>query len=80
MCITNYVEGMALKTKNKNKQYLAFGLYILAETFTFVPLIYSAAFYMESGFEILNQATILTLGLFIGLTAVVFLTKTGFSF
>ncbi|WP_303318872.1 Bax inhibitor-1 family protein [Flavivirga abyssicola] len=80
MFITNYAERMALKTPDKNKQYLAYGLYILAEAFIFVPLIYIAAFYMESGPEMLNQAAIVTLALFSGLTAVVFLTKKDFSF
>jgi FtsH-binding integral membrane protein len=80
MFITNYAEKMALKSGDRNKQYLAFGLYILAEAFIFVPLIYIAAFYMESGAEILNQAAIVTLALFTGLSAVVFLTKKDFSF
>jgi FtsH-binding integral membrane protein len=80
MFITNYAERMVLKTPDKNKQYLAFGLYILAEAFIFVPLIYVAAYYMDSGPEILNQAAIVTLALFTGLSAVVFLTKKDFSF
>jgi len=80
MFITNYAESMALKTPDKNKQYLAFALYILAEAFIFVPMIYIAAFYMESGPEILQQAAIVTLSLFSGLTAVVFVTKKDFSF
>jgi len=80
MFITNYAERMTLKTQDKNTQYLAFGLYILAEAFIFVPLIYIAAYYMDSGPEILNQAAIVTLALFSGLTAVVFVTKKDFSF
>jgi FtsH-binding integral membrane protein len=80
MFATNYAEGMALKTKDKNKQYLAYGLYILAQAFIFIPLIYLAAFYMDSGPEILQQAAIVTLSLFSGLTAVVFITKKDFSF
>ena len=80
MFITNYAEGMALKTPDKNKQYLAYALYILAEAFIFVPMIYMAAFYMDSGPEILQQAAIVTLSLFSGLTAVVFVTKKDFSF
>ena len=80
MFATNYAEKMALKSPNKNTQYLAYGLYILAEAFIFVPLIYIAAFYMDSGPEILNQAAIVTLSLFTGLTAVVFVTKKDFSF
>ena len=80
MFITTYAERMALKTQDKNKQYLAFALYILAEAFIFVPLIFIAAFYTDSGSEILYQASIVTLALFTGLSAVVFLTKTDFSF
>jgi FtsH-binding integral membrane protein len=80
MFITNYAEKMTLKTPDKNMQYLAFGIYILAEALIFVPLIYIAAFYMESGPEILNQAAIVTLALFTGLSAVVFVTKKDFSF
>ncbi|MGR7813057.1 Bax inhibitor-1/YccA family protein [Lacinutrix undariae] len=80
MFITNYAERMALKSTSKQTQYLAYGLYILAEAFIFVPMIYVAATYMESGPEILNQAAIVTLALFTGLSAVVFVTKKDFSF
>ncbi|MFT5242153.1 MAG: FtsH-binding integral membrane protein [Glaciecola sp.] len=80
MFVTNYAEGMALKTKDKNKQYLAYGLYILAQAFIFVPLIYVAAYYMDSGPDMLYQASVVTLSLFSGLTAVVFVTKKDFSF
>lgn len=80
MFATNYAERMTLKTPDKNVQYLAFGLYILAEAFIFVPLIYIAAYYMDSGEEILNQAAIVTLALFTGLSAIVFVTKKDFSF
>jgi FtsH-binding integral membrane protein len=80
MFATNYAEGMALKTTDKNKQYLAYGIYIFFEALIFVPMIYIAAYYMESGPEILNQAAIVTLALFTGLSATVLLTKKDFSF
>lgn len=80
MFVTSYAERMTMKTQDKNTQYLAFGLYILAQAFIFVPLIYIAAYYMDSGPEILNQAAIVTLALFTGLSAVVFMTKKDFSF
>jgi FtsH-binding integral membrane protein len=80
MLITNYAESMALRTTDKNKQYIAYGIYILAEAFIFVPMIYIAAFYMDAGNEILQQAAIVTLALFAGLSAVVFVTKKDFSF
>lgn len=80
MFVTNYAEKMTLRTTDKNKQYMAFGLYILAQAFIFVPLIYVATFYMDSGPDMLYQAAVLTLSLFTGLTAVVFVTKKDFSF
>ncbi|MBJ6369690.1 Bax inhibitor-1/YccA family protein [Snuella sedimenti] len=80
MLVTNYAERMTLRTADRNKQYMAYGLYILAEAFIFVPLIYIAAVYTDSGSEILNQAAIITLGLFTGLSAIVFVTKKDFSF
>ena len=79
MFITNYAEKMTLKTPERNTQYLAFGLYILAEAFIFVPLIYMAIAYTES-FDLLNQAAIVTLSLFTGLSAIVLVTKKDFSF
>lgn len=80
MLVTTYAERMTMKTEDKTKQYLAYGLYVFAQAFIFVPMIYIAAFYMESGPEILNQAAIVTLALFTGITAVVFVTKRDFSF
>ncbi len=80
MVATNYAEGMAMRTSDKNMQYLAYTIYIFFEALIFVPMIYIAAYYMESGPEILNQAAIVTLALFTGLTAVVFVTKKDFSF
>lgn len=80
MLATNYAEGMAMRSSDKNMQYLAFGIYIFFQALIFVPMIYIAAFYLESGAEILYQAAIVTLALFTGLSAVVLLTKKDFSF
>ena len=80
MLITNFAESTALRTTDKNKQYLAYGVYILAEAFIFAPMIYIAAFYLEAGAGILQQAAIVTLALFTGLSAVVLITKKDFSF
>ena len=81
MLVTNYAEKMAISTHDKNKQYLALLLYVIAEAFIFIPLILiSMMVAEEGGLEILNQAAILTLSLFSGLSAVVLLTKKDFSF
>ncbi len=81
MLATNYAEKMAMKTHDKNTQYLGLLLYVIAEAFIFLPLIFIAIAYAgDGGFGILNQAAIITLSLFMGLSAIVFITKKDFSF
>lgn len=81
MLVTSYAERMAISTHDKNKQYLALLLYVIAEAFIFIPLIFISMMIAEDGgLEILNQAAILTLSLFSGLSAIVLLTKKDFSF
>lgn len=79
MLITNYAESTALKTTDKNLQYAAYAGYIFAEAFIFIPLIYIAISY-AGNFDLIQQAGIVTLTLFAGLSAVVFITKKDFSF
>lgn len=59
-------------------QYLGLALYIVAEAVIFVPLIFLAA--QASDASVIPKAGIVTVGLFLGITATVFLTKTDFSF
>lgn len=81
MLATNYAEKMAFKNHNINQQYLGLLLFVVAEAFIFIPLIGIAMMIAESGgANILNQAAILTLSLFTGLSAVVLITKKDFSF
>jgi len=79
MLITNYAESITMRTADKNKQYMAYALYIFAEAFIFVPLIYIAISY-TGGYDLIQQAGIVTLGLFAGISSVVFITKKDFSF
>jgi len=79
MLITNYAESTALKTSDKNLQYLAYTGYIFAEAFIFIPLIYIAIAYTNN-FDVIKQAGIVTLSLFIGISSIVFITKKDFSF
>ncbi len=62
----------------KEKQYMGLGLYVLLEALIFLPMIYFAVSY--SGVEMITQAAVITLSMFGGLTAVVFLSQTDFSF
>ncbi|GAB5475630.1 MAG: Bax inhibitor-1 family protein [Maribacter sp.] len=81
MLVTNYAEKMAIGSNNTNMHYAGLILYVVAEAFIFIPLIFIAIMIAEDGaFDILNQAAILTLCLFTGLSAIVFLTKKDFSF
>ena len=79
MMVTRFAEKWAANAESKRTQYLGFGLYIVAEAFIFVPLLYMAMYY-SGGEAILQQAFLVTLFLFAALTAVVFLTKKDFSF
>jgi len=58
-------------------QYMGLGLYTLAEAIIFLPMIYIAGLYYPGAIE---QAGIMTLVLFGGLTAIVFMTRSDFSF
>ncbi|NOT47543.1 MAG: permease [Acidobacteria bacterium] len=59
-------------------QYLGLGVYILAEAVIFVPMIFLAATYSDA--TVIPKAGIVTLGLFLGITATVFMTRADFSF
>jgi len=81
MFVTNYSERMAMNASDKMTQYLALGLYVLAEAIIFVPLLTIAMHYMaETGVNVLSQAAIVTLSLFAGLSAIALLSKKDFSF
>ncbi len=58
-------------------QYLAYGALIAAQAVIFVPLLYVAAAYTPGAIQ---GAAFATVGLFTGLTAVVFITRKDFSF
>jgi uncharacterized protein len=60
-------------------QYLGLGLYVVAEAVIFVPLLFIVSYYGGGG-DTIVKAGIVSLGLFAGLTAVVFITKQDFSF
>lgn len=79
MGISMLAQWWANSQTSKALQYAGLGLFIVAESVIFLPLMFMAAARSNS-MEIFTQAGITTLGLFLGLTAVVFLTKKDFSF
>jgi FtsH-binding integral membrane protein len=63
---------------SKAMQYMGLILYTVAEAIIFVPLLFLAQ--IRAGGGVILEAGIVALGLFMGLTAVVFLTRKDFSF
>lgn len=59
-------------------QYLGLGIFIIAEAIIFVPLI-TIATYWSGDLSVLMKAGVVTLGLFLGITMTVFITRTDFS-
>ena len=71
MGITWVAQKMAYGSISKSKQYLGYFLYIVAEALIFVPMLYIALYY--GGTYVIKQAAVVTGGLFVGLSAIVFL-------
>ena len=69
----------ATSETSKATQFLGLGIFIVAEAIIFVPLIFMATYYAGDA-SVLLKAGIVTLGLFLGITATVFITRSDFSF
>ncbi|MGB0929764.1 MAG: Bax inhibitor-1/YccA family protein [Chitinophagales bacterium] len=79
MFVTNMADNWAQTSTDKNKQYMALALYVVAEAFLFVPLLYIAGS-MTGGGALIQQAGLMTAALFTGLTAIAFFSNKDFSF
>ncbi len=79
MLVTHQAEKMAINSHDRNKQYLGYGIFIVAEAFIFIPMLY-VAMNMTNGFDLIKQAGILSVSLFAGLSAAVIFTNKDFSF
>jgi len=62
---------------SRNTQYLGLGLYVLIEAVIFLPMLGIASMYAP---EVITQAALVTVFMFAGLTAAVFMTNKDFSF
>jgi len=62
---------------SRNTQYLGLGLYVLIEAVIFLPMLGIASMYAP---EVITQAGLVTVFMFAGLTAAVFMTNKDFSF
>ena len=79
MGVTYLAERWAGSETSVLTQYLGLGLFVVAEAVIFVPMITIATYYSGDA-SVLIKAGVVTLGLFLGITATVFLTRTDFSF
>jgi len=79
VAVTWYAQKLAYNSESTTKQYVGYMLYIVAEAFLFVPILY-VAMSMTGDTSLITQAGILTLALFLGLTGVVFGSNANFSF
>jgi FtsH-binding integral membrane protein len=76
--VANY---WAMSSTSVGMQYLGLGVYVLAQAIIFVPLLMVAeAFTDASGTNVVGIAAALTIGTFLALTIIVFLTGADFSF
>lgn len=79
MGISYLANRWAVSETSAITQYLGLGIFIVAEAVIFVPLIMISTYYAGDG-SVLLKAGVVTLGLFLGITATVFLTRSDFSF
>jgi len=70
--------GLASGGASPTMQYVGLTLYVILESVIFAPILLIATYYSSP--EVLPTAAILTLGIFGGLTLIVFTTKKDFSF
>lgn len=79
MGVSYLANRWAVSETSSAVQYLGLLLYIVAQAIIFVPLIAIAMYYTGDG-SVLIKSGIVTIGLFIGLSLTVFLTRADFSF
>jgi len=77
MFVSNIANNWAQNSTSRKKQYYGLALYTFGEAIIFVPLLYMASIYAPKAIE---QAAILSIALFAGLSAIVLTTKQDFSF
>jgi FtsH-binding integral membrane protein len=82
MGVSFIAQKWALSDTSKPLQYMGLILFTVAESIIFLPLLFMATYDASGNFSlgVLSKAGVVTLGLFLGLTAVVFLTRKDFSF
>jgi FtsH-binding integral membrane protein len=75
-------ERLATSETSRGLQYAGLAIFVVAEALILQPILWVLLlrFGSTGAFEIITQATVITLTIFVGLTLTVFLTKKDFSF
>ncbi len=75
-------QKLALSDRSRGLQYLGLGIAVTAQSILLQPLLVYAMlrFGSSDALSIVGQATVITLGIFVGLTLTVFVTKKDFNF
>ena len=79
MLVAFLSEKWATSDTSAATQYFGLGLYVVAEALIFVPLLFMARYYSGDP-NVILKAGVVSIGLFLGITASVFLTRYDFSF
>lgn len=77
MVVSRIADRWARSSTSIGMTYLGLGLFVVAEAVLFLPLLYRVS---REGDDVLASAALITLLLVLGLTAVVVITRTDFSF
>ena len=81
MVVSHIANKWAHSGASRSTQYAGLGLYVLAQAIIFLPLLMVAqSFGASQNKDFITQAGLITVGLFLGLTAIAMLTKKDFSF
>lgn len=83
MAIGWIAERLARSETSRGLQYVGLGIAVIAEGIILQPLLWLVAIKFgnpDTFFSVISQSTLITLAIFVGLTATVFITKKDFSF
>lgn len=83
MLIGYVAERLARSDTSRGIQYVGLAIFVVAEALILQPLLWLVALKFgnaDTFFSVIGQSTLITLAIFVGLTATVFITKKDFSF
>lgn len=80
MWLGSFLASKWTMSQSRAVQYAGLAFYVLLEAIIFLPMIFIALSFAEAGMEMLFQAGLITLMLFIGLSGVALTSKRDFSF